>query len=223
MSDERQHEASDFALLVDWHSGNRQAGDELARRHYGRVLRFFELKAAFVAEDLTQRTFLACIQGVAKFRGDGSFKAYLFGIARRQYCEYRRRVALEEKRDRSPLDDPEFRTSLSQLFARTEQQQLLVRALAALPADALHMIQLHYWEKMRPIDIATVMDMPASSVSSRLARARAQLRRQIEQMSTPSDVRDEAVRDVEEIVRSLAESSEQTPAGVEHDGRRSDP
>ena len=61
----------DLEALEAWQRGDRDAGERLMRRHYTSVLRFFELKATAAADDLTQRTFLACMEGRDRFRGEG--------------------------------------------------------------------------------------------------------------------------------------------------------
>lgn len=52
----------DEQLLGAWRSGDRAAGEELARRYFERVFAFFASKVGGEAEDLTQKTFLACVQ-----------------------------------------------------------------------------------------------------------------------------------------------------------------
>ena len=53
---------SDIELLAAWRAGDAAAGHALMARHYPSVLRFFELSATWVAEDLTQKTFLAMLE-----------------------------------------------------------------------------------------------------------------------------------------------------------------
>ena len=177
-------DAADFALLEAWRGGDRGAGERLTRRHYDRVLRFFELKAGFEAEDLTQRTFLACVQSArTAFRGTGSFRAFLFGIARRQHQDHCRRAGRREAAfGKLEGDDGRRRTSLSARFARHQEYMLLLQAMAALPDELGTVVQLYYWEGMRTAEIAAVVAAPPSTVTTRLARARQLLRESIEQL-----------------------------------------
>src|SRR5690606_37561421 len=88
-------ERDNAALLDAWRNGDADAGDELLRRHFVDVYRFFcgHLSGAGRgedAEDLIQKTFEACIAGRDRVRGD--FRAYLFGVARHQlWLEWERR------------------------------------------------------------------------------------------------------------------------------------
>lgn len=173
------------------------------QRHYTSVLRFFELKATAAADDLTQRTFLACMEGRERFRGEGSFKGYLFGIARFQLLEYLRRndrrlVRFGEEDDGPPV------TRLSTVVARHQEQQLLLRALVCLPTDMHVALQLYYWEGLPTAQIGQVLGIPKSTVTTRLARARDKLRELLLAMAKPSPVRTRLLDDLEGWARSVA-------------------
>ena len=62
---------------------NAEAFAELYRRHLTRVYRYHIAHVGNVkdAEDLTSQTFMAALEGIASFRGTGSFGAWLMGIA----------------------------------------------------------------------------------------------------------------------------------------------
>ena len=75
---------SDAELLAAWRAGDAPAGNELVRRHFMAVYRFFVNKVSHDVDDLIQRTFLACVEGRDRFRADSSLKAYILGIARNQ-------------------------------------------------------------------------------------------------------------------------------------------
>ena len=55
---------------------------ELYRQHVTRVYRYFMAHIGNVkdAEDLTSQTFMSAMEGIASFRGDGSFAAWMTGI-----------------------------------------------------------------------------------------------------------------------------------------------
>lgn len=197
-------EPDDFELLERWRTGDPSAGDALVRRHYGSVLRFFEVRTR-LAEDLTQRTLLACVEGRERFRGDASFRAYLFGIARRQLFRH-----LEDERrvDRlASLDDPEPQpgTSLSVLVARREEHQILLTAMSGLPEEVQTVIVLHYWDGLMAREIAEVLDVPTSTITTRLARARQALGDRIRRVARRGRASDAVLADLDGWVRSLAD------------------
>lgn len=202
-------EADDFALLQRWRAGDQGAADMLVRRHYGSVLRFFEVRTR-MAEDLTQRTFLACVEGRERIRGDSSFRAYLFGIARRKLFRY-----LEDQRrvDRlASLDAPEPQpgTSLSVLVARREEHQILLTALSGLSEEVQTVIVLHYWDGMMAREIADVLEVATSTITTRLARARQALGDRIRRVARRGRASDAVLADLDGWVRSLAD-----PAAME--------
>lgn len=138
-------EPTDFDLLARWRGGDQGSGNLLFERHYTSVRRFFDLRLNRLSEDLTQRTFLACVE--QRDRGPHtSFRAYLFGIARNLlYGHYRNygqgfdpltsstHVMMVEQR--SPAD----------AMAEKEEQRLLLRRLQRLPLDLQTLLQLAYW------------------------------------------------------------------------------
>ncbi len=197
--------AGDLELLRAWRAGERASGDALMRRYYTRVVRFFELKAQWMAEDLTQRTFLACLEQQEQLRDDAAFAGYLFGIARNQLLMALRRPApgkvLARFGDESPAA---FQTKLSTLASRRQEQQLLLRAMAALPPDTQMTLSLYYWEEMKAPSMAQVFGISPSAMRSRLVKARASLRDAIEGLAATAEPRTSLLRDVDGWARSVA-------------------
>jgi RNA polymerase sigma-70 factor (ECF subfamily) len=200
-------EREDFDLLAAWRNGDREAGDQLMRRHYHAVLRFFELKVSGTAEDLTQRTFLALVEGRDRLRDGASFRAYVYGIARKQVLKH---VELLERDGRlERFDGPPARsqpTSLSTIIARHEEQVVLLRSLAALPMEFQIALGLHYFDGLLAREIADVLEIPTSTVTSRLARGRTLLREEVERQSRPGRAH-AVLADVDGWARSLVRSS----------------
>ena len=66
---------------------------ELYRRHVAQVYRYHlaHTGSSVDAEDLTSQTFMAALDGIGRYRGSGSFAAWLMGIARRQTAQFFRR------------------------------------------------------------------------------------------------------------------------------------
>jgi RNA polymerase sigma factor (sigma-70 family) len=201
-----REDASDFELLGAWAQGDAAAGDDLVRRHYTSVKRFFDVKITPVAEDLTQRTFLACVESLDRLHQADSFKAYLFGIARNQLLLHLRQSSRLEARHRA-FDGPEPKTSMSMVVARREEEHLLLMVLGTLPTDLQIAVELFYWESMRTSEIARVLEIPVSTVTSRLARARELLKRDIYELGAAPKVRDSLISNLEHFTRSLVQRS----------------
>lgn len=192
----------DGELLAAWRMGDAEAGDKLMRRHYGAVRRFFELKFPGRADDLTQQTFLACAEARDRYRADGTFKGFLFGIARHKLMEQMR----AQERERRPTrfgEEEANATRLSTLLARRQEHQLVLQGLAALTVDSLVPLQLYYWDGLRTAEIGQALGIATSTVTSRLARARAALRKEIERLAMSPSLRDRALADLERWTREL--------------------
>jgi RNA polymerase sigma factor (sigma-70 family) len=194
----------DYELLTAWRAGDHAAGDQLVRRYYGSIMRFFELRTR-AAEDLTQRTLLACVEGRERFRGDSTFRAYLFGIARRQLSRHIEHSARDEELSRFEPMGTGAGTSVSMLVARAQEHQLLLQAMQGLAEEAQTVVALYYWEGLQAKEIADVLEVPTSTVTTRLARAREQLRRRVERLGRFGRAGHAVLADLEGWVRSLAD------------------
>lgn len=178
--------ASDAELLVAWREGDRAAGDALLGRHFRPLLRFFRHKVASGAEDLIQHTMLACVERRDDITQHTSFRAYLYAIARgKLFDRLRREHRMPERADISARSLCDLGTSPSSAVARDERKAKLALALASIPLDHQIAIELAYWERLSGPEIGEALGIPANTVRSRLARARRQLRAQLEILGIP--------------------------------------
>lgn len=196
----------DFELLTAWQAGDDAAGDALVRRHFWGVYRFFRNKVDDAAEDLAQRTFLACVEARDRVRAELSFRAYLFGIARNQlslhFRGHQRSARLFRPAETSVAD---LRGQPDRPLADRQEQQALLLALRRIPIDFQIALELYYWEELSVAEVAAVLDIPEGTVKSRLGRARRQLREQLEAMDLPDATLESTLSDLEGWARSLRE------------------
>lgn len=193
---------ADLQLLTAWRDGDRSAGDLLMRRHYPAIRRFFQLRAAPVADDLTQRTFLACTEG--RERVEVTLRAYLFGIARYVLLKHiddasHREVAFDFD---TPVAPSLF--SPSRMVGLRQEHWLVLRALDNLEIETQQLLALFYVEELQVREIAHVLGISVTAVTTRLSRARQALRAQVETLPSPVAVRSHVLDDLESWARSLA-------------------
>jgi RNA polymerase sigma factor (sigma-70 family) len=163
--------ASDAELFQRWSAGEEAAGQELFRRYFEALARFFRNKATDDWPELVQKTFLACVEARASFRGDGSFRSFLFGIAYRQLLRcYRDRG--NERLDFTERSAYDLDPTASACAAKHEEERLLLSALRRIPLEYQVVLELHYWEEMSVTAAAEVLGLPVGTVKSRLRRAR---------------------------------------------------
>jgi len=173
---------SDEELLGAWRAGDREAGELLFERYYEPVARFFLNKTDAGAE-LIQQTFLACVEGAARFRGEGTFRSFLFAIAYRQLCKhYRDRRG--ERVDLAAESVAGMEPSPSQVLVEGEELRLLLAGLRRIPVDCQVALELLYWEQLTTVEMAAALEIPEGTVKSRLRRGRALLREAIEKLAS---------------------------------------
>jgi len=144
------------------------------------------------AEDLVQETMLKALRGFSSFEPGTNFKAWIFRILRNTFLTSRsglaamRTVSLEDEMDeteeRGPRRIPAAaidRETPESSVIRMRDSDALRAAMEKLPTHLLEVLVLCDVEEMKYREIAMVAGIPIGTVMSRIARARAQLRRDL--------------------------------------------
>jgi RNA polymerase sigma factor (sigma-70 family) len=169
-------EPSDNELLAAWREGDKQAGNALLSRHFGSLLRFFERKVGADADELIQRTLLACVESHHRLRGEASFRTYMFTVARHELYRFlRTRSAREAALDFGVSSLVDLKNSPSTQLAGREQLAALEDALQRLSLDDQILLELFYSEEFDSRALGEVFGIEPSSVRARLHRARTEL------------------------------------------------
>jgi RNA polymerase sigma factor (sigma-70 family) len=173
--------ASDLELLERWQCGDKAAGEALVVRHFDSLCRFFTTKCGADADELVQRTLLACVAAKHQFRKQSSFRTYLFTVARHElYHHLRKRRIDGDRLDFSVTSVAELVTTPATRLARDAERRQLVEILRTLPLDQQTLLELHYWEELDVAAIAEIFDVTANAIRVRLHRARQALRQRLE-------------------------------------------
>jgi RNA polymerase sigma-70 factor, ECF subfamily len=161
----------DTEALVQQALSDPQAFGELYESHFERVYRYHLARSGNIAEaqDLTTLTFVAALENLRRFRGSGSFSAWLFGIARRQAAMYfrlrKREVELETAKalaDTSPL--PEI------LAGQRLEVAQVTAALEIINPDRREAILLCLFSQLTAAEAGQVMGKSPSAVKMLLWR-----------------------------------------------------
>lgn len=125
---------TDVELVAAWRQGDETAATELVHRHGTAVGRYLSASGALSAEvdDLLQDTFFKAFRGLDGWRGEGSFRGWLFRIAgnvlKDRFRQNKGRVFLElEDTDLAASSDPAGE------LAADEAQHRLRAGLERLP------------------------------------------------------------------------------------------
>lgn len=148
----------------------------LFERHHLDVYRYFMhmLRHAALCEDLVQEVFLKMLRKAGSFRGDGSFRGWMFNIARnvaRDSLRKRKRLAEE------PLDEAALQpltrdeSSAEQCAAGKQKVALVLQAMARLPAKAQEVIWLGRFEFDSYEELGQALNCSAGTARVRMHRA----------------------------------------------------
>ena len=166
-------EPTDAALAASAAGGNTGAFEMLMRRHYAAVWRiaFLSAREEMAAEELTQDTFVRAYGALAGWRGDASLRTWLAMICRR-LCIDRARLKQPELVIAPDLEAAAGSTSETEALADRFD---LRAALDRLPADDREAFLLVHHYGYSSFETATLLGVPASTVRSRVGRARQRL------------------------------------------------
>lgn len=166
-------EPTDAALAASAAGGDTGAFEVLVRRHYAAVWRvaFLSVGEEMAAEELTQDTFLRAYRALAGWRGDASLRTWLATICRRLCID---RARLKQLETVNAPDLEAVAGSTSETDGLAERFDLRA-ALDELPADDREAFLLVHHYGYSSFEAATLLDVPASTVRSRVGRARQRL------------------------------------------------
>ncbi|HPS01869.1 MAG TPA: RNA polymerase sigma factor [Candidatus Sumerlaeota bacterium] len=178
--------STDEALIQAVLAGNKDAFGPLAQRHTPRLfgLAFHLCRDYDTAADLTQETLVAAYEALDRVRDRDAFPAWLAGILRNKFrnlgrYECRRpTLSLDELREAG--FDP--RAPDSAHPGRAAEQREVWQALEGLAPQHREVLLMRYSDDLSYDDIARYLDLPVTTVTSRLGHARKALIQRAKEM-----------------------------------------
>lgn len=198
--------ADDRELLRAWRGGDLRSGEALFDRHIVSVHRFFKNKLGDVdaIEDLVQRTFMGCVEGLGRFREDASFRTYLFAIAHNLLCEhFRERQRGQRAVDVEGLSVADLGAGALTVLGQRHELRLLLGALRRIPLRFQVVLELAYWEEMTSQEIAEILGLPAATARSRLRRARELLTDEVAALAASPELRERTTANLDRWAQEL--------------------
>jgi RNA polymerase sigma-70 factor (ECF subfamily) len=181
--------AADAALVERILRRDDTAFEALMRRYNGRLFRVSRaiLKDDRDAEDALQDAYLEAFRHIGQFRGDAQLGTWLTRIVVNQALmrlrrQKRDRVVLPFRRREDEADEPEVQVadqkteSAPDALLRAEMRRLLERRIDELPVAFRTVFVMREVEDMSIEETAASLSIPATTVRTRLFRARALLR-----------------------------------------------
>ena len=182
-------EATDSELMLRLAAGQDPALNELMNRWRDRVASFLFRTTGHTetAADLAQETFVKLYQARRRYRPEGKFSTYLFGIAAnlgRNHARWKMRhptVSLEETTDGVPVlrELIDSGQTPDEAACTVERLHAIHRAFQGLASDLRETMSLFIYEDMGYAEIASVVGSSPKAVETRIYRARQILKEQL--------------------------------------------
>ena len=175
----------DFIAVNEARTGNGDAFEALVLRYQGKIVNYASAmtRDASDAEDVAQETFVRAYRSLHQFRGDSSFKTWLYRIATNVARTHRRLRAGQSRLVEQSLDDDTQALRAGDVPSGEASVETVVilrdainSALAMLPDELRVAIILRDVEGLDYKEIARVTSSPIGTVESRIFRARRVLR-----------------------------------------------
>lgn len=174
-------------------SGDAEAFGEIVCRWERRIfaLAYGMLGREEDARDATQETFLAAFRNLRGFRGEAKVSSWLHRIAINQCITRQRRAKVRGEtalEDETEADGASYSAPAHESPARSaesrERTVVVRRAVSALPAELRQVIVMKEFEELTFQEIAEALDLPLSTVKSRLYTALRQLQMRLKNMAS---------------------------------------
>jgi RNA polymerase sigma-70 factor (ECF subfamily) len=141
------------------------------------------------AEDLFQQTWVRVAERIRQYDPQRNFDGWLFSVARNLAIDHLRRVR-PDSLDEPISSDIEGETKASRLVSKErpavegilerERAGQLEAAMDELPVSYREVLTLRFEEEMKLEEIAQVLEIPLSTVKTRLRRSLERMRHTIE-------------------------------------------
>jgi RNA polymerase sigma-70 factor (ECF subfamily) len=179
---------TDEELVVAFQSGDIPAFDQLVRRWDRKIqgVIYRIVGNHDEARDLSQEAFLKAYRALGAFKQEARFSSWLYQIA---INATRDRLRRRRRRNDLSLDDVEERAeavlrdagpSALDLIESNDLSRVVAAAMAALPEEQREVVILKEYEGLTFPEIAETLDVPLSTVKTRLYRGLGQLRVRLE-------------------------------------------
>ena len=172
-------------------SSDPEAFGEIVRRWERKIfaLCFGMLGREDEARDAAQETFIAAYRNLSNFRGEAKVSSWLHRIAVNQCLTVKRRAKTRSEEfidDDSGENEKIFVAPANRSPARTTEQierlTLVRQAVGSLPQDLRQVVVMKEFEEMTFQEISDTLELPLSTVKSRLYTALRQLKMKLERL-----------------------------------------
>lgn len=174
-------EQTDEKLIAKALKGNKSAWLKLIKRYekgiYNYGLRM--LSNPDDARDLMQEVFISVYRNLSNYRGEGSFKSWLYRIAHFRCVEFYRRKKPTQGLEDAPEIEDDSQCPEQHTFMLQDGKQLL-QAMQHLPLAQKSVVELKFFGNFTFDEIASQLGVSSNTVKSRLYTALDKLKHLLE-------------------------------------------
>src|SRR5262245_35815779 len=148
----------DFELIARWKAGDQRAASELVERHASALARFaMSTGERSDVDELVQDTFVRAFNSLDGFRGESSFRTWLFTIERRLLVDRRR--SEKRRRDRVEIQEDDASTEYDALdgVVAGETERRMRQAMNRLSPTQKEVVTLRVAEGLSYKEIAAAV------------------------------------------------------------------
>jgi RNA polymerase sigma-70 factor (ECF subfamily) len=176
--------SAEEALVARLREGERAAVEETYLAHHVAVRAFARRLVGdeSAAEDIVHDAFLALPRAIRRFRGEGSLRSFVIGVAinvsRRHIRSAQRRRAATDRLAASEEHDAHAADASEELRNKQLATKLWA-ALDELPIEQRAVFVLCEAEQRTSVEVAQILDIPEGTVRTRLFHAKRKLREKL--------------------------------------------
>ncbi len=120
-----------------------------------------------------QQTLVTFLRGSESYVATSGLRAYLVGVARHRLFDHLRDTRWDTLDDSSLVSIASAEATPAQELRRAQRDAIVRQCMQCLPEELRSLLELHYWEGLRMVEIAATLDVPLGTAKSRLRLAKA--------------------------------------------------
>ena len=169
-------QSQEAAWVLECQHGNAQAFNRLVLKWEKTIfnLTLRRLRNHHEAEEATQEIFLMAFKGIRRFRRESRFSTWLYRISL-NHCSSRIKqrpqgvhLSLDDGSVTPPAENLTVVEAQTGELLRSEKKRRVLEAMAHLLPEQQDVIELKFFQELTFEEIAGVLDIPLSTIKSRL-------------------------------------------------------
>jgi RNA polymerase sigma-70 factor, ECF subfamily len=182
MRGDSQNRVSDTEAVLDVLSGKTETYKVIVERYQQSLFRYTMMYVHDydAAQDILQEAFIKMYRYLRTYDTARPFGAWAKRITHREVLNYVKKAnRLERKDDSWFADIPDNKPLPEELLTEKMNKEVLYKAIDSLPMKYREVILLYYFDDNDYESIAEILRLPVSTVSTRLMRAKARVKKQL--------------------------------------------